>query len=223
MALIKCPECGKDNVSDSAISCPECGYAIKEHFDKIRLEEERKEQERQNEIRLQEVRRKAEQKQEEEKSKIAERAKNITPPKHKPFINWYIIVGIILALLTVVMLIGGSLTLAIIEGIPAIIFLFVGYDSLKTQRNLYDKYADDTEQYKIELIKQSDLEKKQQQAVREAEKLNANPLRIKCPNCGSNNVVKISTINRVASVAAVGLASSKIGKQYQCRNCKHKW
>lgn len=41
MALIKCPECGKENVSDSAVSCPECGYAIKEHFDKIRLEEQR--------------------------------------------------------------------------------------------------------------------------------------------------------------------------------------
>lgn len=36
MALVKCPECGKDNVSDSAISCPECGFSIKEHFDEIK-------------------------------------------------------------------------------------------------------------------------------------------------------------------------------------------
>lgn len=35
MALIKCPECGKKNVSDSAESCPECGYGIKAHYDKI--------------------------------------------------------------------------------------------------------------------------------------------------------------------------------------------
>lgn len=35
MALIKCPECGRENVSDSAISCPGCGYAIKKHFDDI--------------------------------------------------------------------------------------------------------------------------------------------------------------------------------------------
>lgn len=34
MALIKCPECGKENVSSSAISCPECGYGIKAHFEK---------------------------------------------------------------------------------------------------------------------------------------------------------------------------------------------
>ena len=27
MAIIKCPECGKD-VSDKAVSCPACGYPI---------------------------------------------------------------------------------------------------------------------------------------------------------------------------------------------------
>ena len=36
MALIKCPECGRENVSDSAESCPECGYGIKAYFEKIR-------------------------------------------------------------------------------------------------------------------------------------------------------------------------------------------
>lgn len=28
MALIKCPECGREGVSDSAISCPQCGFQI---------------------------------------------------------------------------------------------------------------------------------------------------------------------------------------------------
>lgn len=32
MALIKCPECGRDNVSDTAVSCPGCGYNIKAHM-----------------------------------------------------------------------------------------------------------------------------------------------------------------------------------------------
>lgn len=36
MALIKCPECGRENVSDSAESCPNCGYGIKAHFDKLK-------------------------------------------------------------------------------------------------------------------------------------------------------------------------------------------
>ena len=34
MALIKCPECGKENVSSTAESCPSCGYGIKAHFEK---------------------------------------------------------------------------------------------------------------------------------------------------------------------------------------------
>ena len=40
MALVKCPECGRENVSDSAEMCPDCGYGIKAHFEKIREEEE---------------------------------------------------------------------------------------------------------------------------------------------------------------------------------------
>lgn len=31
--LIKCPECGKEKVSDSAEACPDCGYGIKAHID----------------------------------------------------------------------------------------------------------------------------------------------------------------------------------------------
>lgn len=45
----------------------------------------------------------------------------------------------------------------------------------------------------------------------------------KCPVCGSTNISKNSTFNGTVSVATVGLASSKIGKQYECKNCKHKW
>lgn len=40
MSLIKCPECGKDNVSDSAVSCPSCGYNIQAHIVKKQKQEE---------------------------------------------------------------------------------------------------------------------------------------------------------------------------------------
>lgn len=46
---------------------------------------------------------------------------------------------------------------------------------------------------------------------------------LKCPLCGSMNTRRISTLNRSVSVSAFGLASDKIGKQYECKNCKHKW
>jgi len=46
---------------------------------------------------------------------------------------------------------------------------------------------------------------------------------IKCPMCGENAGKRISTTNRAVSVAAVGLASAKIGKQYKCTSCNHMW
>lgn len=46
---------------------------------------------------------------------------------------------------------------------------------------------------------------------------------IRCPMCGSTNVKKISTTNRMLSIAAVGLASGKIGKQYKCNKCRNLW
>lgn len=62
MSLIRCPECGKENVSDSAQACPSCGYGIKEYYEKIRLEEiekgkievEREEDEKHNFVSLSE-------------------------------------------------------------------------------------------------------------------------------------------------------------------------
>lgn len=45
----------------------------------------------------------------------------------------------------------------------------------------------------------------------------------RCPTCGSANISKIGYFDRATSVAFWGLASSKIGKQYKCRSCGHKW
>ena len=32
MALVKCPECGRENVSSTAEACPACGYNLKSHY-----------------------------------------------------------------------------------------------------------------------------------------------------------------------------------------------
>lgn len=51
MALIKCPECGRENISDSADACPSCGFGIKQYFiekhkeEKRKIEEERRKKE----------------------------------------------------------------------------------------------------------------------------------------------------------------------------------
>ena len=44
-----------------------------------------------------------------------------------------------------------------------------------------------------------------------------------CPTCGSTNVKHISTLNRAVSIGVFGLFSGKIGKNYECQNCKAKW
>ena len=44
-----------------------------------------------------------------------------------------------------------------------------------------------------------------------------------CPVCGSHYIKKLTTADRAVSVAAWGLASGKIGKQYECKKCGHKW
>ena len=42
----------------------------------------------------------------------------------------------------------------------------------------------------------------------------------KCPICGSTNLKKLSALNRGTSVFMFGFGSNKIGKTYQCKNCK---
>lgn len=43
--------------------------------------------------------------------------------------------------------------------------------------------------------------------------------KVTCKYCGSENVEKIGTLSRVASVELLGAASSKIGKQWHCKHC----
>lgn len=45
----------------------------------------------------------------------------------------------------------------------------------------------------------------------------------KCPNCGECAGHEISTVKKAVSVGMLGLASNKIGKNYECKNCGYKW
>ena len=80
---------------------------------------------------------------------------------------------------------------------------------IKTNIQEYDKVCEQ----RIEEAKKALISLAKQQELKHPQ----------CPQCGSKNTQRISTMNRATSVAVVGLASSKIGKQYECKNCKHKW
>lgn len=42
----------------------------------------------------------------------------------------------------------------------------------------------------------------------------------KCPICGSADLKKLDALDRGFSAFMFGLGSNKIGKTYQCKNCK---
>ena len=45
----------------------------------------------------------------------------------------------------------------------------------------------------------------------------------KCPTCGSTNIRKISTGERMVSVGMLGLFSKKINKSFKCNKCGYTW
>lgn len=182
MALIKCPECGKE-ISDKAGKCPHCGYPIEEHLKR----------ERQKEL---------------YKIKLNSITMPDKPKKdNRPFIFTVIgVLGIIIGLVD-----NDGFT--IFAGIVTAIVSIWGRES---------NYKSDMEKYNLAV---TDMEKYRKKVLEEQQKTEerlANSL-VKCPNCGSTDTKKISTTSKVASVAMVGIASGKIGKQYQCKKCGYKW
>lgn len=102
--------------------------------------------------------------------------------------------------------------------------IFILQDNKKHKKYLELIYTDVSILEEVEKLMQI---KKAENAKKEAIKKQNDEIQAlshpKCPNCGSTNTKQISNVNRVASVAMWGLASSKIGKQYQCNRCNHKW
>lgn len=47
---------------------------------------------------------------------------------------------------------------------------------------------------------------------------------IKCPNCKSTNIERISSASKVGSALVFGVfAMNKLSKTYNCKECKYKW
>lgn len=74
-----------------------------------------------------------------------------------------------------------------------------------------------------EFISQKYAENCNQDTLQQIAAVNVRNSSPKCPVCGSTSIKRISTLNRLGSIATFGLASGKIGKQYECKSCKHKW
>ena len=234
MALIQCPECERNNVSDSAETCPDCGYGIKKHFEKIAKEQETKRIEEEKE-RLKVV---------EEQKKIEERETAINSVKmpDKPSFSIGSLVGaFVLFVFAGLFLWAGVappdptkepsvflMLFGIVLGYVAFLVIKAGFKALKRKEELFNIALTDFEKYQKTYVEEQEeldfrrenLQQRIDEIKEQKELKNATP---KCPICGSKSTTRISTAGRMVSVGTVGLASSKIGKQYRCMNCKHQW
>lgn len=103
----------------------------------------------------------------------------------------------------------------------------------KTDKELY--YAKLKKAKELKQLKENqkrletEMKRKQELSKRTTEQNNqhiseqTNKCIPKCPTCGSTNLERIGTINRVVSFGLFGFGSGKIGKQFKCRNCKYMW
>ena len=96
-------------------------------------------------------------------------------------------------------------------------------DIAERENEIYQKYiAGDSD--KVKKFEERHKEEKERAHKSEPVTLPSEPNCIpKCPTCGSTNVQRISTANRLGSTLLFGLASSKIGKTMECKNCGYKW
>lgn len=230
MALINCPECGRENISDSIVACPSYGYGIKEHFEKIKKEKaliEKQNKERES-IRMQ-------------LEHSLRGIDNMARPDKPSWIdisiennNWIFYVLLICTIIFIgLSFFTGSLSLGpLIFAIPTGVITYLGFQNIKSdydialsKYNNWDSYKENLKQqakdnYKFQL---NNLTKPQNTSASNQVITPQPSYGLRCPVCGSSNIKRISNTSRVISIAIIGLASSKIGKQYECRNCKHKW
>ena len=264
MALVKCPECGKEKVSDTAEACPECGYGIKAHFERIRreehvnkiLEEKRKaeeEQRRKHEEwkKAEEIKRleyekmlqehpemakvikekeieNARKKLEEEQAQKDALVQRLKKEKNSE-IKGKILCAIWAVFWTIACIWSFSASEHGSLGLLIVIAFFCaagGWAMLVMTNGSVEQMESDiqtasrsVEEYQKVLDARLAYWQMQSEKIKTEEAL----MHPKCPNCGSTNTQRISTLNRAVSIGTVGLASSKIGKQYECKKCKHKW
>lgn len=257
MALVKCPECGREKVSDTAEACPDCGYGVKAHFERIKREEHanrileekrkaeeerRKKQERQHieyekmlkehpemaqaikEKELENANKKLEEAQ-ARKNTLVKRleAQKKSEIKAKVGATIWSMFWTIVCICSFAKSEHGSLGLLILLSFFCAVagwgLLILSNGSVEQMEEDIRTASRSIEEYQKVVDARLEYSKMQSDKLKAEEALK-HP---KCPMCGSTNTKIISTLNRAVSIELAGLASSKIGKQYECKNCKHKW
>ena len=157
MALVKCPECGREKVSDSAEACPDCGYGVRVHFDKIKREESRKQQEQEKYERSREL----------EDQRYKKVPKPEKPVFRKGVIKYLIIVTFLITFFFIILPLIQGKTHDIKKLAEFIVFEYVLLVIMPLLWELY-LFADQTKKYNLA---QEDLEAYQKQVIKERDKV----------------------------------------------------
>jgi len=161
MALIKCPECGRENVSDKAEMCPDCGYGIKAHFDEIEREKEAERKKLEEEKEMEELQK---WKEEREQAEL-----NTIKMPEKPNLGKILLKGSIIPLIPVVCIGPVALTgigffvavFNIIFWFLTIIWLWLSFSKYNDEVKGYERAQQDFEKYQKEELSR----KKMQQSM----------------------------------------------------------
>ncbi len=212
MALVKCPECGKE-VSDTAYACPNCGYSVKVHFDNLKRK-------KQAEIRKKQLEVEKRNKQVQLEKEYEDRVSKVPMPNKPKFSKVGIVYLLITSLLVMVSSLPNSkqefqikqcvfyITLFVV--LPLCIYIYF----LKKQINDYNLIKKNFRKYQEHVIKKQDVERARKQACISTQ-IAINQVR--CPKCGSTN---IQLIPRKWSLLT-GFMTNKVDRI--CVNCKNRF
>lgn len=248
MALISCPECGKSNISDTAECCPECGYSIREHFAREKrknaVAEEKRlwEEKRQNEWKLLEVELNKELEKIDQMKPMVE---PIQPSFLKCLFNREGVSLLVRGLIIAAVLLGLGFFLKvfiylfailIVLGIPYLLYItYAEYDvAVQHYKNEYEEWKEQQKDWNRYIAKRKWQIRNEYEQIATSKAtygtrsapvadIPIERIQLQCPICGTADVERITTMDRSFSIAMVGLASGKIGKQYRCKKCKHMW
>lgn len=229
MALIRCPECGRERVSDTAITCPDCGYGIKDHFDRIKKQEDIQRQEKAKRIQMVEE-------QKVEACRKAERIKSVPMPD-RPESKRDVYGKITLLRVLGTILIVGGLCIWLLDiaevgkDIGFLLGVFLAFPGIGAvckagdMKQVYDRKVEEYEaaqknfnEYQKQVVAEQDrIAEIRKQVSAQAHK-KTEPDVIKCPKCGCTS---IATINRGFSITTGFIGSGS--PRNVCQRCGHKW
>ncbi len=209
MALIKCPECGK-NVSEKVEFCPHCGYNVQKYYQEIEeAKEKRKKYLAQKEL--------------EERCKIT----SLKPTKPKFYLEIFpVLAGVFLICYGIVIGHDYYKIKSWIMILSGIVWLLLAVYLIYKKISTYNKLMSEYELAQADYNAYYDMKQKQRKEEREKyerEELNRQielSKNAKCPYCNSHNTTKISVTSKAVDTAMFGVFGQKRKYQWHCNNCK---